>query len=113
VGTIIPAEAGSARELRVHAAVGQSVRVWGDVYFHDHCSVVLETNVTVTQAPAHGTLSIRDEIVKQRRPDFGPCKDNSGMGKVVYYMRTSPGVDHFKYTSSSGVGAADRDVTVH
>jgi hypothetical protein len=56
---------------------------------------------------------MRDEIVKQNSPDFGSCKGHSGMGQVVYYTRTSPGVDHFKYTSSSSAGAVDHDVTIY
>lgn len=101
-----------ARDLHAHAAVGGTVRVWGSVNFSDHCSLVIETTITVTQSPAYGSVSIRDETVKQNSPDFGSCKGHSGMGKVVYYRRTSPGVDHFKYTSSSSAGAVDHDVTI-
>jgi hypothetical protein len=101
-----------ARDLRAHAAVGRTVRVWGSVNFSEHCSSVVETLITVTQSPAHGSVSIRDEIVKQNSPDAGSCGGHSGMGKVVYYKRMSPGVDHFKYTSSSTAGAVDHDVTV-
>lgn len=104
----------ASRELHAHAAVGKTVRVWGSVNFGDHCSSVLETTITVTQAPMHGSTSIRDEVVKQNSPDFnGRCKGKSGMGKVVYYTRISPGVDHFKYTSSSSIGAVNHDVTVN
>jgi hypothetical protein len=102
-----------ARDLHVHAAVGKTLRVWGSVNFSNHCSSVLETTITVTESPAHGSASVRDEIVKQGSPDFGgECKNHSGRGKVVYYTRTSLGVDHFKYTSSSSSGAVDHNVTV-
>jgi hypothetical protein len=102
-----------ARDIHVRAAVGKTVRVWGSVNFSNHCSSVLETTITVTQSPAHGSTSVRDEIVKQGSPDFGgECKNQSGQGKVVYYTRTGPGVDHFKYTSSSSIGAVDHNVTV-
>ena len=102
-----------ARDLHVHAAVGKTVRVWGSVNFSNHCSSVVETTITVTQSPAHGSTSVRDEVVKQGSPDFrGECKNFSGQGKVVYYTRTRPGVDHFKYTSSSSIGAVDHNVTV-
>jgi hypothetical protein len=101
-----------ARDLHAHAAVGRTVRVWGSVNFSEHCSSVVETMITVTQSPAYGSVSIRDEIVKQNSPDSGSCGRQSGMGKVVYYTRTSPGIDHFKYTSSSSAGAVDHDVTI-
>jgi hypothetical protein len=102
-----------ARDLHVHAAVGKTVRVWGSVNFSNHCSSVVETTITVTLSPLRGSTSVRDEIVKQTSPDFrGECKNFSGQGKVVYYTRTSPGVDRFKYTSSSSIGAVDHNVTV-
>jgi hypothetical protein len=102
-----------ARDLHAHAALGRTVRVWGSVNFTDHCSTAVETTITVTEAPAHGSVSVRDEIVKQNSPDFGgSCGGLSGRGKVVYYTRTSPGIDHFKYTSSSTVGAVDHNVTI-
>jgi len=68
--------------------------------------------ITVTQSPAHGSVSIRDEIVKQNSPDSGSCGGHSGRGKVVYYTRTSAGIDHFKYTSSWTNGAVDHNVTI-
>jgi hypothetical protein len=92
--------------------MGRTVRIWGSVNFSNHCSSVIETTITVTQSPTLGSVSIRDENVKQNSPDFGSCKGHTGMGKVVYYTRTSPGVDHFKYTSSSTAGAVDHDVTI-
>jgi hypothetical protein len=93
--------------------LGRTVRVWGSVNFTDHCSTAVETTITVTEAPAHGSVSIRDEIVKQNSPDFGgSCGGLSGRGKVVYYTRTSSGIDHFKYASSSTVGAVDHNVTI-
>ena len=92
---------------------GVCVNRIGTVNFSNHCGSMVETTITVTQSPAHGSTTVRDEIVKQGSPDFrGECKDHSGQGKVVYYTRTSPGVDHFKYTSSSSVGAVDHNVTV-
>jgi len=102
----------SARDLHAHAPLGRTVRVWGSVNFTHHCSTAIETTITVTQPPAHGSVSIRDEIVKQNSPDFGSCGGQSGRGKVVYYTRSSAGIDHFKYTSSSTAGAVDHDVTI-
>jgi len=101
-----------ARDLHAQAAVGRTVRVWGSVNLSKDCGSTVETTITVTRSPAHGSVSIRDEIVKQNSPDSGSCGGHSGMGKVVYYTRMSPGVDHFKYTSSSTAGAVDHDVTV-
>lgn len=103
----------TTRDVHVRAAVGTTVRVWGSVNFSNHCSPTLATTMTVTQPPAHGSTSVRDRIVKQGSPDFaGECKNHSGQGKLIYYTRTSPGVDHFKFTSSSLVGGVDHNATV-
>jgi hypothetical protein len=101
-----------ARDLHAHAPLGRTVRAWGSVNFTHHCSTAIETTITVTQPPAHGSVSIRDEIVKQNSPDFGSCGGRSGRGKVVYYTRSSAGIDHFKYTSSSTAGAVEHDATI-
>jgi len=69
----------------------------------------------IAQAPSHGTLAIRDEIVKSVDPELGhgdKCRGSSGLGRVVYYTRTSPGSDKFKYDSSSANGVVHVDVTV-
>jgi hypothetical protein len=113
--TVWLGNAGSSlgRDIHVRVAIGKTVRVWGSVNFSDHCESVLETTIAMTQSPAHGSTSVRDEIVKQSSPDYGgECKNQSGKGKVVYYTRTSHGIDHFRYTSSSSNGAVDHNVTV-
>jgi predicted outer membrane lipoprotein len=74
-----------ARDLTAHAPLGRTVRVWGSVNFTHHCSTAIETTITVTEPPAHGSVSIRDEIVKQNSPDFGSCGGQSSRGEVVYY----------------------------
>lgn len=113
MGILASPRAAGLRKVHVHAPVGQIVRVWGSVNFGKTCGEALETTIDVTLPPAHGSVSIRAEMVKQNSPDFsGRCKGERGMGKVVYYTRTSPGLDHFKYVSSSRVGAVDHLVTV-
>jgi hypothetical protein len=105
---------GLERQIQCHAAVGETVRVRGHVNYHP-CGDVVPTTITVVQAPTHGTLAVRDEIVRSTDPDLGKgdkCWGYNGQGRVVYYTRTSLGSDSFKYTSSSVNGAEQFDVTV-
>jgi len=109
------------RQIQRHAEIGQTVRLGGHVNYHrahmDYggCDIVIPTTITVVQAPSHGTLAIRDEMVKSEQPVLGhgdKCRGASGLGKAVYYTRTSPGADKFKYDSSSDNGVVHVDVTV-
>jgi hypothetical protein len=111
-----PAVAQHEAEWRVqrHAEVGETVRLGGHVNYH-LCGEVIPTTITIVQAPRYGTVSIRDEIVKSGHPELGrgdKCRGSSGQGKVVYYSRTSPGADKFRYDSSSDNGIVHVDVTV-
>jgi hypothetical protein len=102
------------RQLQRHAAVGETVRLDGHVNYHP-CGSVIPTTITVTKAPTHGTLSVRDEIVRSGHPELGPrerCAGYSGQGKVVYYTRTSLGSDSFIYESSSANGVVRIDAIV-
>jgi hypothetical protein len=84
-----------------HAEVGQTVRLGGHVNYR-RCGVVIPTTISVITVPGHGTLATRDEVVTSAHPnlgDFARCRNFSGLGRVVYYTRTSPGSDKFKYDS--------------
>jgi hypothetical protein len=102
------------RQIQRYAAVGETVRLDGHVNYHP-CGSVIPTTITVTKAPTHGTLSVRDEIATSGHPELGPrerCKGYSGQGKVVYYTRTSLGSDSFVYKSSSANGVVRIDALV-
>lgn len=102
------------RRIHRHAEVGETVRLGGHVNYH-LCSFVIPTTITVIQSPRHGMLSTRDEVVKSGEPELGrgdKCPGSSGEGKVLYYTRTSPGVDKFVYDSSSDNGVVHVDVTL-
>ena len=102
------------RRIERHAAVGEMVRLAGHVNYRP-CNTVIPTTITVIHAPAHGALTIRDETVTSADPELGrvaKCKGSSGMGRVVYYTRTSPGFDSFRYNSVSANGVVHFDVTV-
>jgi len=109
------------RQIQRHAAMGQTVKLGGHVNYdrrrgYGRCDIVIPTTITVVQAPSHGTLAIRDEIVKSAEPELGrgdKCRGSSGLGRVVYYTRRSPGSDTFKYDSSSANGVVHVDVTVN
>ena len=99
-------------DLHRHAALGQTVKVFGHIMFGRSCTA-LDVSINVTQAPTHGTISTRKEDVKLSDVGFGSkCVGNNFTGTVVYYTRTSPGVDHFEYTDWSSVGAMNHVVTV-
>ena len=101
------------RRIVRHAAVGETVRLLGHVNYQP-CNTVIPTTITVVQPPAHGTLTVHDEIVTSTDPEFGrrtKCKGSSGEGRVVYYTRTTPGPDVFKYDSVSANGVVHIDVT--
>jgi hypothetical protein len=106
--------AGEAKvRVERHAQIGQTVRLGGHVNYQTHCSGVTETNIIVIRGPSHGTLAIQDEIVTSERPELGVrCAGHSGMGRVVYYTRTSAGLDKFRYDSSSIAGVVHVEVTV-
>jgi hypothetical protein len=102
------------RHIRRHAEVGETVRLRGHVNYH-LCDTVIPTTIVVVNAPSHGTLAVHDEIVKSTNPELGrgdKCQGNSGMGRVVYYTRTTPGTDVFRYDSTSDNGVVHIDVTV-
>jgi hypothetical protein len=102
------------RRIQRHVGVGETVRLDGHVNYHG-CGVVIPTTITVIQAPIHGAITTHDEIVKSTQPELGrgdKCQGYSGEGKVVYYTRTSPGVDKFRYDSSSDNGVVHVHVTV-
>ncbi len=103
------------RAERRHAAMGQTVRLGGHVNYTHHCTEVIPTAISVVQAPQHGTLEVRDEVVRSAHPELGhgsKCAGASGMGKVVYYTRTSQGADVFAYDSVSSNGVVHFHVTV-
>ena len=104
------------RRIQRHAAPGETVRLDGHVNYRT-CGYVIPTAIIVNVAPTYGTLSVRDEMVTSINPELGRsvdrCKGYSGQGKVVYYTRTSPGVDVFQYTSSSANGDVHVDATVN
>jgi hypothetical protein len=94
------------RRVERHAAIGQTIRLRGHVNYHP-CGSVIPTTIIIDQPPQHGTLSIRDEMIKSDDPVFGSgdgCQGHSGQGKAVYYTRTSAGSDQLRYTSSSANG---------
>ena len=104
--TFVPAsdQREAERDIQTHASVGETVRLWGHLNLSDNCQTIVPTNIKVVQAPQHGTLSLSDEIVTLTDPQLGfnrECKGASGMGTVVYYTRTSQGVDVIAYDSSS------------
>ena len=108
------AQSEAERRIERHADVGQTVRLRGHVNYH-LCGTVIPTTIIVIQAPSHGTLAIRDEILKSGSPELGhgdKCQGYSGNGRVVYYTRTSLGPDKFRYNSSSDNGVVHVDVTV-
>jgi hypothetical protein len=106
----------AVRQIRRHADIGQTVRLGGHVnYSLGSCLSVLPTTITVVRAPSYGTVSVHDEVVASGHPELGiggKCQGSSGMGKVVYYLRTSSGRDTFQYDSSSDNGVVHVDVTV-
>ena len=109
------AQTEAEHRIERHADVGQTVRLGGHVNYRT-CGAVIPTSITVVRAPSHGTIAIRDEIVTSGHPELGSgdrCKDYSGFGRVVYYTRTSLGVDKFRYDSSSANGVVHVDMTVN
>jgi len=95
------------KHIQSHAGMGQTVRIRGHVNFDHDCSGAISTNISVLQAPQHGTLDMRDEDVRSTDPDLGhgsKCAGVRGTGKVVYYTRTGQGADAFTYDSVSGNG---------
>jgi hypothetical protein len=114
VAVVAFAQHEAGRRIQRYADVGETVRLEGHVNYH-RCGVVIPTTITVVQAPTHGAITTRDEIVKSTHPELGrgdKCQGSSGKGKVVYYTRTSPGVDKFRYDSLSDNGVVRVDVTV-
>src|SRR5208282_3715549 len=98
---LLLASSASPRDLRVSAAVGQTVKVFAEIHHARHCAL-LETVITIDKKPTHGTVSVQDAMVRLTDPDFSSeCLNQAGQGKAVYYTRTSPGIDHFKYSSSA------------
>jgi hypothetical protein len=119
--SILAQQAAAQREaverVRRHADIGQTVRLGGHVNYRlgSGCLSVIPTTISVVQAPSHGTLTVRDEVVTSGHPELGmggKCQGGSGMGRVVYYLRTSSGRDTFRYDSSSDNGVVHFDVTV-
>ena len=113
--TATSAQVEAERQVQRHAAVGETVRLRGHVNY-SRCDAVIPTTITVTQAPRHGTLTIRDEAVTSGDPELGrgtKCKGSSGEGRVVYYTRTRPGTDNFGYDSSSRNGVVHVSVTIY
>jgi hypothetical protein len=106
---------GQQETLGRHAAIGQTVRLGGHVNYTHNCSDTIPTAISVVQAPRHGTLEVRDEVVRSGHPELGhgsKCAGASGMGKVVNYTRTSQGADVFTYDSVSANGVVHVHVTV-
>jgi hypothetical protein len=102
------------RQRGRHVAVGQTVRLSGHVNYRP-CGTVIPTAKTINIPPSHGTLAVHDEIVKSIDPVLGSgskCEGYSGLGKGVYYTRTSSGLDKFQYTSSSLNGQVQMDLTI-
>jgi hypothetical protein len=110
---LLLASSASPRDLHVSAAVGETVKVLSEIHHARDCTL-LETVITIDEKPIHGTVSVRDAMVKLTHPDWSlECLNHPGQGKAVYYTRTSPGIDHFKYSSSAvGNQTALRNVTV-
>ena len=104
---------GVERDLERHAGIGETVRISGHVNYHP-CGSVIPTAILVNVAPNHGSIAVRDEIVKSTDPELGTrrkCQGYSGQGKVVYYTRSNPGIDRFEYTSSSTNGDVHMRIT--
>ncbi len=101
------------RQVQRDAAIGQTVRVRGHVNYSHNCSDVVPTAIAVIQAPQHGTLAIRDEIVRSTDAELGGgCVGSSGMGKAVYYSRVNEGPDAFNYDSTSLNGVVHVHVAI-
>lgn len=101
------------RQVQRDAAIGQTVRVRGHVNYSHNCSDVVPTAIAVIQAPQHGTLAIRDEIVRSTDAELGGgCVGSSGMGKAVYYSRVNEGPDAFNYNSTSLNGVVHVHVAI-
>jgi hypothetical protein len=118
VSVLGPALSALARDAehhyQLHVTIGNTVRIRGHVNYSHHCAEVIATTISVGQTPIHGSLSTRDEAVLSTDPELGTgdkCKGHSGQGKVVYYTRTSPGVDKFDYSSVSANGMVRVSVT--
>lgn len=95
------------RKIQAYASVGETIRLRGHLNYSHHCREVVPTHLTVVQTPHHGTLSVRDEAVTLTNPELVhslECAAATGMGKAVYYTRTSDGVDVFGYNSVSSNG---------
>jgi hypothetical protein len=105
----------AVRTVESHASVGQTIRLRGHVNYSHECTEVIPTAISVVQAPRHGDLSIRDEVVRSKDPELGhgsKCAGASGTGKVVYYTRVSPGADVFSYDSQSLNGVVHVHATI-
>jgi hypothetical protein len=103
------------RRISTHAAVGQTIRIHGHVNYAHNCGDVVPTAISVVQAPRYGALETRDEVVRSTDPELGhgsKCAGASGMGKVVYYTRRSPGTDALDYDSVSTNGVVHVHVIV-
>ena len=108
------AQAEAERKIERHANIGQTVRLGGHVNYGPHCSGVTQTTIIVIRQPNHGTLAVKDEMVTSENPELGArCAGQSGLGRVVYYIRTSSGLDKFRYDSSFPSGVVHMDVTVN
>ncbi len=85
---LLLASSASPRDLHVSAAVGHTVKVLAEIHHARDCTL-LETLITIDENPIHGTISVRDEIVKLTHPDWSlECLNHTGQGKAVYYTRT-------------------------
>jgi hypothetical protein len=105
----------AVRTVQSHASVGQTIRLRGHVNYSHNCTEVIPTTISVVQAPQHGALMIRDEVVRSTDPELGhgsKCAGASGTGKVVYYTRATPGADVFSYDSLSLNGVVHVHATV-
>jgi hypothetical protein len=103
------------RRISTHAAIGQTIRIRGHVNYSHDCADVIPTAISVVQAPRHGALETRDELVRSTDPELGhgsKCGGVTGMGKAVYYTRNSSGIDVFHYNSVSANGVVHILATV-
>jgi hypothetical protein len=109
----LPSQA-EARDLRIAAAVGQLVRVFGHVRFADDCEPGPIPEMAIVAPPLLGELSSKVEPVTLTSPDFGRCPTGlTAPGKVVYYTARNSGHDTFHYRmSSAGQPTTDWVVTV-
>jgi hypothetical protein len=101
--------------ISTHAAVGQTIRIRGHVNYGYNCGDVVPTAISIVHAPRFGALETHDEVVRSTDPELGhgsKCAGASGMGKVVYYTRKSPGIDVLDYDSVSTNGVVHIHVTV-